>query len=310
MAVQTRIKQCIKRCSVGLYLTERYKKYRYEKRLKQMDDRAFIEWLYTKRNGVKPNLDAPQSFTEKLQWLKLFYRDPRMTRCADKYELKNYLAEQGLGALAIPTLALYESVDEVTPAELPERCILKATHGSGWHVRLDSDGKRSWRRMKCVMKVWLSESLYIFGREWNYREQVPRLMAEPLLSDHPTDYKFFCFGGTVRAIQVNQTAEEPMTVDFYDTAWTRLEGVNTAGYPNAEKATEKPLCFDEMRRVAERLSEPFPFVRVDMYCIDGRMYVGEMTFFPSGGFYTIKPSSWEERFGEWLYLPPKKDTEG
>lgn len=309
MAVQTHIKQAIKRCPMGLYLTERYKKYVYEKRLGQMDDRAFIEWLYKKRNGVKPNLDTPQSFTEKLQWMKLFYRDPRMTRCADKFELKGYLAERGFGELAIPTLKLYESAAEVTLSELPERCILKATHGSGWHVVLDGDLERKWKRIKRVMDVWLSESLYIFGREWNYKEQTPRLMAEPLLDEHPIDYKFFCFQGAVRAVQVNQTADGPMTVDFYDTAWTRMDGVNTAGYPNAEKAVKEPPCFREMLRVAECLSKPFPFVRVDMYCIDGRMYVGEMTFFPSGGFYTIEPRAWEERFGEWLCLPQETITE-
>ncbi len=304
MAVQTHIKQWIKRRPWGLYLTELYKKRVYEARLKRMDDRAFIEWLYKKRNGVMPRLDAPQSFTEKLQWLKLFYRDPRMVRCSDKFELKQYLKENGMGELAVPTLGVYSSAEEVTLEALPERCLLKATHGSGWHVLLDGDRERQWKRMKCVMKVWLSESLYIFGREWNYKEQTPRLMAEPLLADGGLiDYKFFCFNGKARAIQVNQTVGDRMTVDFYDTAWLRLEGVSTAGYPNASEAVDAPDRLSDMLKAAEALSEPFPFVRVDMYCIDGRMYVGELTFFPSGGFYTIEPPVWEERFGEWLTLP-------
>lgn len=133
MALLSRIKATIKRRPMGLYYAERFKKYLYEKRLQSYDDRHFIEWWYAKKNnGLVPDLNNPQTFTEKLQWMKLYYRDERMTRCSDKYELKNYLAEQGLAELAIPTLALYDGVGDIDVQALPATFVLKATHGCGW----------------------------------------------------------------------------------------------------------------------------------------------------------------------------------
>lgn len=304
MAFWKSIKSRIKRCPTGLLFTERLKKRRYERLLKRMDDRAFVSWLYQKRNGIAPDLENPTLFGEKLQWLKLRGCDERMARCTDKRLLKDYLKEQGFAELAVPTIAVAKSMHDLDRAALPPTFMLKTTHGSGWQFRCDGKERFSWKQMATITDVWLSESLYIYGREPNYRDLEPMVMVEPLLSDKPLcDYKFFCFDGTAHAVQTNRTVDDALCVDFYDMDWNRLSGVRTAGYPNAAVPIEKPSRFDDMVSAAQTLSKPFSFVRVDMYETDGRLFVGEMTFFPSSGLHPITPLEWETIFGEWLCLP-------
>lgn len=302
------IKQCIKRHPFGLYVTECTKKAVYEARLKRMDDRTFIEWLYRKRNPDVPlDLERPQRFSEKLQWLKLHYRDERMIVCSDKALLKDYLVQQGLARYAVPTLALYERGADVDAAALPEAFVLKATHGSGWNVICRGDKEHiRWKWMKRVFDVWLSESLTIFGREWNYQSPAPRIMAEPLLSEQPLpEYKLMCFQGELRAVQVNHALGGKAVVDFYDSEWKLLKNAHIAQYPCSGTPLAKPAAFEEMRAVAKVLSAPFPFVRVDFIQSADRLYVGEMTFFTGAGFYPILPLEYDHEYGRWLTLPEK-----
>jgi len=306
MAFVTRMKQWIKSRPVGLYLTERHKKRMYEAYLRRYDDRDYIDLLYAKINrGAVPNVENPKSFTDKLQWLKLYYRDPLMTRCSDKAEVKTYLRELGMGQLAVPTLALYERAEDIDETSLPPSFVLKATHGCGWQW-ICRDGRMNWKWAKRTMAVWLSESLYMYGREWNYKDQTPRMMAEPLLSDEPLDdYKFWCFNGTVKIIQRKHVSGGTTYIDFYDPEWKLLQGVRSSSYPCSGMAVSKPPMLTDMTEIARTLSAPFPFVRVDMYDVNGTVYVGEMTFFPGGGFHPVLPLDMNEKFGRWLTLPPK-----
>lgn len=308
MALMQNIKTIIKGHPIGLYFTELYKKHRYEAWLKRYSDRECIEKLYRKRNPARVlRIDDPQTFSDKMQWMKLYYRDDRMTRCSDKWELKSYLAEQDFGELAVPTLAVYEHADQIDETALPERFVLKAAHGSGWNVVCNGDKQRmAWGWLRKVMGVWLSQSLYIYGREWNYKDQTPRIVVEPLLCDEPpVDYKFMCFNGAVRAIQVNHRVDGKPYWDFYETDWTFLKGVSLGTLPCSDRPLPPPERLEEMKTIAGKLSEPFPFVRVDMYAIDGKLYVGEMTFFPAAGFFPFTPPEWDRKFGDWLTLPEK-----
>ena len=308
MSVVAKLKQRIKSHPLGLQLVEARKRRRYEQYAGQYSDREFVEKLYRKANGGRlPDLDNPKDFTEKLQWLKLFYRDPAIPVCSDKVEAKRYIAEQGYPELIIPNIAVYDRAEDVDPATLPDRFIMKASHGSGWNIVCKGNKDAiDWKRMKKVMATWLSENLYIYGREWNYKEQTPHILAEELLSDEPVvDYKFMCFNGTVRAMQVNHEIDGEKYVDLYDDEWNLIEDMGTGVAPHSNVALPKPPQFEEMKAIATKLAQPFPFVRVDLYNVDGKIYFGEMTFFPGSGFWSITPPERNRQFGDWLTLPEK-----
>lgn len=307
MKLLRNIKKFIKSNSAALSVIEARKRKKYIAYAAKYSDREFIDMLYRKNIGRTPDLDDPHTFTEKLQWLKLNYRDPDIPICSDKYEAKRYIERKGLGNLLIPTLAVYENADDIDPAALPDEFIIKATHGSGWNVICRDKSAIDWKHVKRVMNTWLSQNLYIYGREWNYEKQTPRLIAEPLMDTKPlVDYKFMCFNGICRAMQVNHDIGSRHFVDYYDGDWNLIPDMNCGRADITGKALPKPSQFAEMKSIAEELAKPFPFVRVDLYNINGRIYFGEMTFFPGSGFWRITPEKYDRQFGDMLTLPEKK----
>ncbi len=302
------LKRKIKKNSFALMLIERRKRRKFQHYAEKYTDREFVEQLYKKaNNGRLPDLENPTDFTEKLQWLKLYYRDPVIPICSDKVEAKQYITDMGYPELVIPNIAVYDSADEVDVDALPEEFILKASHGSGWNIICRDKKSIDWPRMEKVMATWLNENLYIYGREWNYKEQRPRLLVEELLDDKcVVDYKFMCFNGVVRAMQVNHEIDGKKYVDIYDDEWNLISDMGVGVAPHSGVALPKPQQFEEMKEIATKLSKPFPFVRVDLYNVHGKIYFGEMTFFPGSGFWTITPHSRNRQFGDWLELPTTK----
>ncbi|MBQ6067372.1 MAG: glycosyl transferase [Clostridia bacterium] len=304
MTLLWQIKQRIKNNPHARVLIEERKRRRYTRYVKQYSDREFIERFYEQKVGRKPDLDDPKTFTEKLQWLKLNYRDPDIPRASDKYEAKQYIAERGFPELLIPTLAVYHNADEIDLSKLPDKFILKATHGSGWNFICRDKASFDLPARRKIMNAWLKQNLYIYGREWNYKEQTPRLIAEPLMDDKPlVDYKFLCFNGVCRALTVNHDDNGTHYIDFYDSDWNLIPEMKADIADHSCKPLPKPERFDEMKAIAEKLAAPFPFVRVDLYDIRGEIYFGEMTFFPGSGFWHITPETYDETFGAWLTLP-------
>ncbi len=304
MKLIKRIKKKIKSNSAALYLISVYKRIHFQRLAEKYDDKAFVEMLYNKANGKFPDLENPSDFTEKLQWLKLNYRDKNIPVCSDKYEAKKYIAGLGYSELLIPTLAVYDNAEDIDIDKLPEEFIIKATHGSGWNIICRNKEKIDWFHAKKTMNTWLKQNLYIYGREWNYKEQTPRLIIEPLMDSKPLiDYKFMCFNGKCRAMQVNHDIGSRHYVDFYDDEWNLLDNMNCGVADNYGVAIPKPNKFEEMKKIAECLAKPFPFVRVDLYYIYGKIYFGEMTFFPGSGFWHITPEEKNTEFGKWLNLP-------
>ena len=153
------------------------------------------------------------------------------------------------------------------------------------------------------MNSWLKQNLYVYGREWNYKEQTPRLIVEPLIDDKPlVDYKFLCFNGSCRAVQVNHDESGIHYVDYYDSDWNLYRDMSSGTADIFGKSIEKPKNFDEMKEIAENISGKFPFVRVDFYNVDEKIYFGEMTFFPGSGFWRITPEIYDKMFGSWLNI--------
>lgn len=308
MTLLWRLKEKIKTNAAARLLIEERKRLLYTRDARRYSDREFIERLYERKIGRKPDLDHPVTFTEKLQWLKLNYRDPAIPRASDKYEAKKYIAERGFPELLIPTLVVYGSADEIDLAELPERFIIKAAHGSGWNFICRDKSAFDLPAKQKIMNTWLKQNLYIYGREWNYKEQTPRLIAEPLMDDKPlVDYKFLCFNGVCRALQINHDENGTHYVDYYDENWNLFADMSSGTADISGKPLPKPDRFDEMKVIAEGLAAPFPFVRVDLYDVRGEIFFGEMTFFPGSGFWHITPEKYDEMFGAWLTLPEQSE---
>lgn len=304
------LKHKLKSIPLIFYFVELRKRWLYRYYEKKYDDRTFVCRLYKKANhGRLPDLENPQLFTEKLQWLKLYYRHPDIPVCSDKVEAKKYVAEHGFPELIIPTIASYDHADDIDLDKLPENFILKASHGSGWNIicRGNKD-KIDWKHARKTMDVWLSENLYRLGREWNYKEQKPKLLAEELLdAECVVDYKFMCFNGVCRAMQVNHEIDGEKYVDLYTRDWELIPDMGTGVAPHSAIILPKPPQYEKMREIAETLARPFPFVRVDLYNVNGKIYFGEMTFFPGSGFWSITSPERDRQFGDWLKLPELTD---
>ena len=291
-----------------------HKKNAYQSQLDAMTDEQFIRFIYKKNFGRDINLDSPETFNEKLQWLKLNYRNPLYTRLVDKYEVKQYVAEKIGEEYLIPTLGVYESFDEIDFDKLPDSFVLKCTHDSGGLVIVKDKSKLDKKNAGQIINASLKWNFYLQSREWPYKNVKSRIIAESYMEDSKTaelrDYKFFCFDGEVKAMFIateRQKQGEDVKFDFFDADFNHLPF--RQGHDHAAVMPEKPVCFDEMKKLAGELSKGFPEVRIDFYEVDGRVYFGEYTFFHFGGFMKFEPEEWDYKFGEWIKLPEKMLSE-
>ena len=270
------------------------------------DDEKAIRKIYKKRLHRELNLDAPMRFTEKLQWLKLNYRNPLMTVCVDKIAVRDYLKKKGYGDLLMPVFKTYRSVKEIHFDELPEKYILKASHGSSMHI-VHAGGEKNIRHphiKKMIMRSWLRMNIYIEGREWPYKDVPPGIICEHFVEakteNKLKDYKFFCFAGFPEYIQVDSDLLSDHHIDFYDAGWNHLP--LHCQYQNSVVGIPQPRNFERMLSIAKDLSAEFPHVRVDFYEYDNELKIGEMTFFDGSGFYTFHPDKYDYLFGKKIPL--------
>ncbi len=245
-----------------------------------------------------------------MQWLKVNYRNPLYTELVDKYEVKQYVTDKIGEQYIIPTLGVWERFEDIDVDALPERFVLKCTHDSGGLVIVKDKSQFDKNAAKEKINDSLKRNYYWSSREWPYKNVKPRIIAEPYMEDTKTgelrDYKFFCFDGEVKAMFIateRQKAGEEVKFDYFDADFNHLPFVQE--HENAAVTPEKPVCFDEMKRLASALSKGIPEVRVDFYEVDARVYFGEMTFYHFGGFMPFKPEEWDYTFGSWITLPEK-----
>lgn len=268
----------------------------------------YIPKIFKKRAGYEPDLLNPKSFNEKLQWLKLHDKNPLYTTLVDKYEVKEYIAQIIGEMYVIPTLGVWDAFEEIDFSTLPNQFVLKCTHDSGGLVICKDKSKLDIKKTRTKIKKSLDFNYYYLGFEWPYKNVKPRIIAETYLEDTKTselrDYKFFVFNGTVRALFIvtNRNVDShEANMDFFDENFKHLPFERV--YKNAIHLREKPVMFDEMKVLAEKLAKNIPFVRVDFYEVDGHIYFGEMTFYPGCGWEPFTPQSWDYVMGEWLRLP-------
>lgn len=273
-------------------------------------DRTFLKLLFRIRMGYKLNLNNPQTYSEKLQWLKLHNRKPEYTQMVDKVGAKDYVANIIGKEYIIPTIGVWNSVDDIDFDKLPNQFVLKCTHDSGGLIICPDKSKLNINIAKRELKRGLKKNFYSQNREWPYKNVVPRIIGEQYMVDESgyelKDYKWFCFDGVPKAlfIATDRGVEgEETKFDFFDADFNHLPFTN--GHPNANRQILKPKGFEEMKRLAAKLSAGHPHLRVDFYDINGKIYFGELTFYHWSGTTPFKPIEWDYKFGEWINLPTK-----
>ncbi len=256
-----------------------------------MDDETYLRKKYKAIMGRELDLDSPETFSEKLQWLKLYDRKPEYSVYADKYAVREHIAKTLGEQYLIPLLGVWDSPDEIDFDSLPDKFVLKCTHNSGLGMCICTDkSSLDTSKVRAELKKGLEQNYYFTGREWPYKNIKPRIIAEKYITDTEdsaglSDYKFFCFNGTADSVML---CLERNTGDtkfyFFDKDWN-LKRLNVRGKnAPADFTLPKPECTDEMFAAAEKLSQGFRFIRIDLYQSCGKVYFGEMTFFPDSGF--------------------------
>lgn len=276
------------------------------------NDIAFLKSLYKTRTGMDLNLSNPVLFTEKLQWLKLYWRDERAYLYADKYYIPKVLKDIGLVDLIPERLAVFDNAEQIDFQKLPQSFVLKASHASGYNLMVTNKTLVDEARTRRVFDRLLRVRYFALKYEWPYEKVTPRIICEPLIhidNTWPIDYKFHCFNGQVKfceilnAIPVHDSLEEPIEL-IVDRNYNHLDF--SFGYENRAYFPKSP-DFDKMVMYAEILSKPFSYVRIDLLNLSlGKVKLGEFTFFPGAGFDVIKPKHFQYEIGSWLELPTSR----
>lgn len=276
---------------------------------KYLPDKYALKLVFKNVFGYSLNLKNPQTFNEKLQWFKLYNRNPFYTRLVDKIEVKNIVSEAIGGEYVIPTLGIYDRFDDIDLGVLPERFVIKTNHGGGNtgvvictdKSIFDFDGAK-----KKIEKS-LATDTYIIGREWPYKNVKRRILIEQLLVPSNgeldlVDYKFFCFNGVVHFFKIDFNRKTNHQANYYDLDWNLLDVGECVCPPDKNHIESKPLNFERMVEIASAISKDIPFVRVDLYNIDGQIFFGEATFFPASGFGLFVSQVQDIKLGSFLSI--------
>lgn len=273
-------------------------------------DKTFLKCLYLCKTGKRLNLNNPQTYNEKLQWLKLYDRNPLYTNLVDKYEVRKYVSKIIGEEYLIPLIVVWDKFENINFDKLPDQFVLKCTHDSGGIIICTDKSKLDIEDARNKINKCLKKNFYYFSREWPYKNVKPRIVCEKYMVDESEielkDYKFMCFNGKVKCsfVCLNRNSSNGLNVDFYDMNWNPMPFERH--YPNSGVILPKPKNFDKMVKFAEKLSKEMPFVRVDFYEINGRIYFGELTFYPGAGFEEFTPESFDYLLGSWISLPLNK----
>lgn len=272
-----------------------------------LPDKFFLSCMVRIRCGYWPNWKNPQTYNEKLQWLKLYYQCPEFTTMVDKYSVKEYVSSIIGEEYIIPTLGVWDNPDSIEWEKLPQKFVLKTTHGGGSEGVVICLDKQSFDRTSAIekLKKSLKQDIYRTLREWPYKNVPHRIIAEEFINNNQgdlPDYKFFCFNGIVQALFIGtDRSSGNVKFDFFDANFNHLDLVQS--HPMSGRTINKPACFEEMKEIASKLSQGIPHVRVDLYEVNCRVYFGELTFFHHGGVTAFHPQKWDYIFGSWLSLP-------
>lgn len=270
-----------------------------------LDDEQFARLLWLLKRQAPLNLERPETFNEKLQWLKLRHRPAGLPALVDKLAVRRFV-EARVGPDVLNTLyASADSLHDIPLESLPDAFIIKCTHGSGWNIVVSDRGAADWPAITARVDQWLATNYYDLQREWIYRSIPPRVVVERLI-EAPSppgliDYKFFCFAGRAHLVQVDLDRATSHRRHFYDREWQRVPC--ELRYPNTGATIAPPQCLSRMIETAEALATGFPFVRVDLFDDRGAVRFGELTFYPGNGLQPFTPADYDRQLGDLLRLP-------
>lgn len=274
--------------------------------LKFLNDSIYLKILFHSQMNKGLNLDTPESFNEKLQWLKLHDRNPLYTSYVDKYEVREFIKKTIGKEYLVPLLGVYDEVEDVDFSILPDQFVLKPTHTSGNVIICRDKTKLDLIETKKTLIKWLKREYFWYQREWPYKNIKPRIICEELLVNETQedliDYKILCFNGEPKCLFLctDRRSLSGLKVDFYDLNWNPLPFERH--YPKSGKLIEKPECLEELLELSKTLSRGIPFVRVDFYIVNKQIKFGELTFYPGSGLEEFSPESFDYLLGSWIDL--------
>lgn len=282
------------------------KKFIYDR----LPDKIALKLKFERVMGEQLDLKRPTTYSQKLQWLKLYDRNPIYTNLVDKYEVKKIVAQKIGQKYIVPTYGIWNRVDQIQWEKLPNLFVIKCTHDSGSTIICRDKAQLDRQSVEETLKKHLSKSQFLYGREWPYKKVKPRIIAEKLLTEGAEtpiiDYKVLCFHGEPKLIEVHQgRGTDCYTQDYYDTDWNLIR-ISQKGYPVSLKASPKPAEIETLLTFSRLLSAEIPHVRVDWYLIGHEIYFGELTFYDGSGLCVFDHHEDDELMGSWIRLEAKK----
>lgn len=264
--------------------------------------------IYRSNFGQNPDLKNPHNINEKIQYLKLntYYNNPIITMCVDKYRIREYLIQKKLTNLLPELYGVYRSPEEILFDELPQSFVIKCNHGCGFNILCSDKSRLDIENSRRLLQKWMKHDYWKEYGEIQYKFVEKRIIIEEFLGNEISTYKFYCFNGEPKALYISSSDEngkQDFYIDYFDMDWNHMD-VQLLGHehhPDYESIA-KPDNFEELKRVAHELSKEFPFVRVDLYDVHGKIYISELTFVPTGGFMRLAPEGTVEEWGNWLEL--------
>lgn len=292
-----------------LFITQGYSNYLMRDQLTDEKIEEIAKQIFKEKLGYDLNLENPRSFNEKIFWFKLNYHNPLVTKCCDKYAVKDYVEEKLGPGYVIPTIQSWEKAEDISLAQLPDKYVLKVNWSSGYNIIVKDSSTISEAEIKEKAAKWMlpQANSYYQTFNWGYKHMKPMIYAEEYMEQFDGqlyDYKFYCCNGRAKFlfIATNREKKSTLTYDFFDMDFHKLD-FYYGGRGHSQVELEKPCFYEEMIKCAEKLAEPFPFVRVDFYETGDRFYVGEMTFYSGGGILPFTPKEWDYKLGEYILLP-------
>lgn len=275
--------------------------------LNWLPDKTYLSLLFRALLKKRMNWDDPKTFNEKMQWLKLYDRDPIYSAMVDKYEVKKIVSDRIGQEYVVPILGgPWNSVEEIDFSVLPDQFVLKTTHDCGGVQICKDKATFDKEKASAFLNRHMKRNYFLHCREWPYKNIVPRIFAEQYISDESNAvlpvYKIFCFGGQPKIIQAIQNdKQKDETIDYFDIRWNKLD--LKQNFPNSEVPPERPGHLDAMIHIARELSKGHAFIRIDLYEANGSVFFSEYTFYSDAGFAKFEPCQWDEILGSWIDLP-------
>lgn len=278
--------------------------------LRFVPDKTMLKLQYRIKFGRKLNLKSPKRFTEKIQWYKLYYKNGIMPQCSDKYLVREYIKSKGLEHILNDLYCVYDRPEDIKLDTLPEKFVMKLSNGSGTNLLcrdknelVEADVIEKFKGFEFKVKANL-------GREWPYIKVTPKIVVERLLEDEThvnnavNDYKIFCYDGKPEyVICISDRYSDRCNHLVYDTEWNKIPVASEGA--RIEEDAPKPENLNEMLNIAAKLSEDFPFARIDLYSVAGKVYFGEITFYPWSGYMEFEPDEFDFTLGEKFRLPER-----